>query len=341
MTRRLRVAVAGAGYFSRFHMEAWTRHPEVDFIAVADLDHGKAAAAAAAHGVPAVYDDAARMLDAERPDLLDVATPPASHRALADLAGQRGIACLCQKPLAPTYAEAEALVEAAEAAGITLIAHENERFKPWWQEARRLIDAGTLGRVHNLGFRLRPGDGQGPRAYLDRQPYFQGMPRFLIHETAIHMIDGFRYLLGEPEAVFAHLRRLNPAIAGEDAGHLLFRFPGDTTALFDGNRLNDHVARNTRHTMGEMHLEGERGVLRLDGDGRLFWKPHGQAEAEHAYDWPDVSYGGDCVYATFEHVVRHLLDGAPLVNSGRDYLRNLAIEEALYRSADEGRWVAV
>ena len=40
-------------------------------------------------------------------------------------------------------------------------------------------------------------------------------------------------------------------------------------------------------------------------------------------------------------MVRHLLDGAPLVNSGRDYLRNLAIEEALYRSADEGRWVAV
>jgi len=40
----------------------------------------------------------------------------------------------------------------------------------------------------------------------------------------------------------------------------------------DGNRLNDHVAANPRRTMGEMWIEGARGVLRLDGDARLWWK---------------------------------------------------------------------
>src|SRR6185436_16129600 len=110
------------------------------------------------------------------------------------------------------------LVETAERAGITLVVHENFRWTPWHREARRLLDAGFLGALHGIAFRLRPGDGQGARAYLDRQPYFQKMPRLLVHETAIHWIDSFRYLMGEVVSVFASLRRINPAIAGEDAG---------------------------------------------------------------------------------------------------------------------------
>ena len=50
------------------------------------------------------------------------------------------------------------------------------------------------------------------------------MPRFLIHETGIHLIDVFRYLLGEITGVFARLRRINPVIKGEDAGLRDLRF---------------------------------------------------------------------------------------------------------------------
>ena len=95
-----------------------------------------------------------------------------------------------------------------------LVVHENFRFSPWYREIRRLIEDGAIGTVYQASFRLRPGDGQGPAAYLDRQPYFQSMERFLVHETAIHFIDTFRYLLGEPESVYADLQRLNPAILG-------------------------------------------------------------------------------------------------------------------------------
>ena len=51
------------------------------------------------------------------------------------------------------------------------------------------LDRGTLELVLPDGSHRRFGDGQGPRAYLDRQPYFQTMPRLLVHETAIHWID--------------------------------------------------------------------------------------------------------------------------------------------------------
>jgi len=191
-------------------------------------------------------------------------------------------------------------------------------------------------------FRLRPGDGQGPRAYLDRQPYFQQMERFLVHETAIHQIDVFRYLLGEVTGVTAELAKLNPVIAGEDAGLILFRFENGARGVFDGNRLSDHPAENRRLTMGEMFIEGSKGVIRLNGDGGLFHRKHGEnGEQAIDYAWDNRGFGGDCVYRLQEHVVRHLLHGDAVMNSACDYLANLRIEEAVYRSSSRGERIAL
>jgi predicted dehydrogenase len=339
--RSLRVCTVGAGYFSRFHHDGWRRLERAELVAVCDLDRGKAEAMANAFGVARAFDDAAAMLDACRPDLLDIVTPPATHAGLVRIAAERGIDVVCQKPLAPSLEGARALVATAQGAGIRLIVHENFRFQPWYREAARLLQAGALGTPHGIAFRLRPGDGQGPDAYLTRQPYFQTMKRFLVHETAIHLIDTFRFLLGEIDAVFAWLRRLNPAIAGEDAGYILFRFASGAAGLFDGNRLNEHVSDDLRRTMGEMWLEGSAGVLRLDGAGRLWLKPHGGDERQHVFAFEDRDFGGDCVHLLQRHVVAHLQGGGPLENDAASYLRNVEIEEAVYRSAAEGRWVDI
>lgn len=341
MTGKLRVAVAGTGYFSQFHYDAWARMEEVEVVALASLDPAAAARIAGAQGVAAVYHDVAALLDAEAPDLLDIVTPPASHLAIVEEAARRGVNVICQKPLAPTFDEAVTLIETARSAGIVLAVHENFRFMPWYRHAHALIESGRLGRLHSISFRLRPGDGQGPRAYLDRQPYFQEMPRFLIHETGIHFIDTFRFLMGEVTAVTAQLRRLNPAIAGEDAGIALFEFEEGSTGLFDGNRLNDHAAEDCRLTMGEMHLEGSAGVLRLDGAAKLWWKPHGEDEVPEAYRWDNLGFGGDCVFALQRHVVAHLTGASRLENSGADYLTNLRVEEAVYSSHETGQRIVL
>jgi predicted dehydrogenase len=223
---------------------------------------------------------------------------------------------------------------------VPLVIHENIRWQPWYRQARQLIDAGRLGALHSITFRLRPGDGQGARAYLDRQPYFQQMPRFLVRETAIHWIDTFRYLAGEVRSVYAELRRLNPVIAGEDAGVIVFAFERGATALFDGNRLNDHVADNPRRTLGECWIEGSAGVLRLDGQARLWFKPHHADEVEHVYDrGPDDTFGGGACEWLQRHVVSHLLHATPLENTARDYLANLRVQEAVYHSATTHRRV--
>jgi len=335
----LRVAVAGAGYFARYHYEAWGRIEEAKLVALAEPDGARAGEMARDFAVPRTFETLEALLAEVELDLLDIATPPETLHALVSQAAARGLAVVCQKPLAPSLDAARDIVALAESAGIPLIVHENFRFQPWYRHAKALLDAGRLGQPHAIAFRLRPGDGQGAEAYLSRQPYFQSMPRFLVHETAIHWIDTFRFLMGEVTGVFARLEKLNPVIAGEDAGVIIFSFDNGSTGIFDGNRLNDHVSDNPRRTMGEMWVEGSAGVLRLDGAGRLWWKAQGEEEVEHPYRWRDRGFAGDAVFALQSHVVTHLRDAGPLENSGRSYLRNLDIEDAVYRSSEEGRWI--
>ena len=229
-------------------------------------------------------------------------------------------------------------MQLAKAAGTTLAVHENFRFQPWYRRLREELNAKRLGTLYQVRFALRPGDGQGPLAYLDRQPYFQSMERFLVRETGIHFIDVFRYLCGEPQAAWADLRRLNPAIAGEDAGLFVLEYGDGLRAVFDGNRLSDHAAEDHRLTLGEMTLEGEHGTLILNGRGELQWRRKGQTESRRLpCEWKAAGPGGDSVFRYQQHVIDHLERGSTLENRADDYLRNLEIEEIIYRSSAAGR----
>ncbi len=334
-----RVVMVGAGYWSQFQVEGW-RDAGAPLAAICNRSTASAEALARRYGVPQVYGDLQAMFDAEKPTLVDVCLPPVAQAPAVRAAIARGLPTICQKPFGNDVREAQALTDMAEAAGVPLVVHENFRFTPWFRECKRLIDSGFFGRVHGITFRLRPGDGQGPQAYMDRQPYFQQMPEFLVRETAVHFIDTFRFLMGEVQAVTARLRRLNPVIAGEDSGLLIFEFEDDRSGLFDGNRLNEHVAQNLRRTMGEMWLEGEHGVMRLDGEARLWWLPHGGKENPHAYDdgAGRGAFGGAST-ALQAHVLAHLRQGTPLENGARDYLANLHVQAAVYQSHASGRRV--
>lgn len=334
----LKVACLGAGYFSQFHYGAWARIDGVELVGACDLD----LSAAQNTGLRA-FSDLPEMLAATRPDILDVIVPPPGHSAAIKHALAQGVpTIICQKPFCRDLQEAETITALAEAAGALLIVHENFRFMPWYRRIKAEIDAGRIGRPLQATFRLRPGDGQGPRAYLDRQPYFQSMPKFLIHETGVHWIDTFRFLFGSPTAVYADLRRINPAIAGEDAGLVLFDHPDGMRALFDGNRLCDHAADNTRRTMGEALFEGTEGSLTLMGDGRVDFRAFGRQEVETVLP-PDTwqGFGGDCVRHLQEHIVKALHRGASPENTAREYLEVIRIKDAIYRSDEASRKITL
>ncbi|WP_417522544.1 Gfo/Idh/MocA family protein [Marinovum sp.] len=338
LTAPIRVACIGAGYFSRFHYGSWARMTHARPVASCNRDISKAQAT----GLPA-YDDVAKMLAEVQPDLLDIILPPEAHAATIRLALAAGVKhMICQKPFCRDLDEARAITAEAEAQGAVIVVHENFRFQPWYRRVKTALEAGAVGDLQQVSFRLRPGDGQGPRAYLDRQPYFQQMERFLIHETAVHWVDTFRWLLGNPSHVYADLRRINPAIRGEDAGFVLFDHPGGVRALFDGNRHLDHAADNLRRTMGEALFEGTEAVLSIHGDGAVRLRRHGETAQEDVSP-PDAhdGFGGDCVHALQSHVVSALLGEGPLENTARDYLTVIEIEQAIYASAAEGRKIAL
>lgn len=297
---------------------------------------------AQATGLPA-YSDLDVMLAETKPDLLDVILPPVAHAATIKTALAAGIkTIICQKPFCNDLVEAESITALAEAAGARIIVHENFRFQPWYRAIKAAIDDGAIGTVQQVTFRLRPGDGQGPRAYLDRQPYFQQMERFLVHETAVHFIDTFRYLLGDPKSVYADLRKINPVIAGEDAGYILFDHSDGVRAIFDGNRHLDHAAQNTRCTMGEGLIEGTEGTLTLTGDGTVHLRKFSTMDPTTvlaAEEWE--GFGGDCVHHLQSHVICGILDGTKFENEARDYLTVIRIEEAIYASADKERKLKV
>lgn len=334
----LHVAVVGAGYFSQFHLRAWDEIPEVSLVAVCDLDAERLDAATRERDARG-YHDLADLLDREAPDIVDIVAPPVAHADLIRASFHPGRTIICQKPFCRSVAEAKTVIEEAAEAETRLVVHENFRFQPWHRVLKAELDAGMLGTIYGARFALRPGDGRGPEAYLQRQPAFQNMQRFLIHETGVHFIDLFRWLFGPIDAVYADVRKLNPVISGEDTGILIFDHRSGTQTVFDGNRLVDHAADNRRKTMGEMVIEGEGGTVRLDGFGQIWLRRFGENEEQPVPVGMPVdedAFGGGCVAYLIRHVVDGLVQGTPIENTASDYLEVMAIDDAAYASAGSG-----
>src|SRR4029078_4154055 len=108
-------------------------------VAVCDPDTARARKRADEFGIPHTYSDAETLLSSQEVDALDVASPRETHAAWVEAAAARGIATLCQKPLTPTLAEADALI-AAVAGKSRLMVHENWRFRPCYRHERRSTD---------------------------------------------------------------------------------------------------------------------------------------------------------------------------------------------------------
>ena len=79
----------------------------------------------------------------------------------------------------------------------------------------------------------------------------------------------------------------------------------------------------------------------LQAHCHLFWKAHGKPEVPHPYPWDNVGFAGDCVYEQQKYLIEAFVAGRVPVNTGRDYLRNYEIEEAVYRSHEERRCIDV
>lgn len=324
----LRVGMIGAGMISRYHLTAWRRCPGAEVVAVADPSEAAARDRASEFSIPAVFTDACALMDAVRPDAVDIAAPMEVHAELCRAAADRGIAVMCQKPLCPTLGEARALV--AEIGGrVPFVVHENWRFRPPYRVIRRWLDDGRIGRVRAFTMEVMTSGlvadlpGQPPPA-LRRQPFMARMPRFTVLEGVIHQIDALRFLLGGLSVAGAHLARLSDHVVGEDTAMILLEAPGGAIGTLSASLTVSGAGARSSDTL---RLIGERGtitfrdwVLSCSGDDATeTW------ERDAAYQ---ASF--DAVIAQFAGMLRL---GTPFETTASENLATLALVDAVYRLA--------
>jgi predicted dehydrogenase len=341
--RASRIAVAGTGYAGLAHIAVARRSSTCTLAAVVDPAPSAAGAAAEA-GVP-LYRSLTELLEHDPPDGVIVATPNRLHAEHALECIGAGVPLLLEKPVAPTLAEAEAIVRAADEADSSVLIGHHRAHSPIMARARQAVEDGTLGRVVAV---------TGSATFFKPDHYFSDAPWRCepgggpILLNLIHEVHSLRMLCGEIAAVQAFTSNAVRGFAVEDTAAIGLRFASGALGTFI---LSDTAAsaRSWEHTSGENSaypayadedcyvIAGTRGSLSVPtmrlktypGDeARSWWKP---------FDVGSLSFEHDDPFRLqLEHfgaVVRG--EVAPLVTV-RDGLRNLRVTEAISAAAASG-----
>jgi predicted dehydrogenase len=334
----LRGGLIGCGFFSINHLHGWRDVEGASIIALCDRDPARLALAGDQFGIARRYADAAQMLADERLDFVDVATTVASHRLLVELAARHGVAAICQKPFALSMADARAMVEACEAAGVPLMVHENFRWQSPIQALRARLDAGAIGKPFwgRVSFRS---------AYdvFSGQPYLAKGERFIIEDLGIHILDIARCLFGDVARLTARIARVNPAIRGEDVATMLLDHESGLSSIVDCSYATRLAVEPFPETLVE--IDGALGSIRL-GQGyemRVTGKQGSQMHdvSPRLLSWATRPWHNiqESVQAIQQHWVDCLREGREPATSGRDNVKTLALVEAAYRSASSGQTI--
>ncbi len=326
--KRRRVGIIGAGWVSEYHLPAWMKQSaRAEVVAIADPSAQARAARSRAFGIARTYASAEAMLAEEALDAVDICAPREVHVELVRLAAQRGLDILCQKPLAPDYDQAAALVaELPEA--IRLMVHENWRFRAYYRRLKAWLEEGIAGDIRQVQFEFFSSgmiaDAEGNRPALVRQPFFRRQQRLLVMEVMIHHLDTLRYLLGELEVVAARLERSNDDIVAEDVASVVLRRLDDGAIVTVNANLAVHGAPPAPRD--HLRIFGTQATLELYGS-RL--SARGRAEREEEFD-ADAVYQG-----AYDATIAHFLDGLDgrvvMETMPADNIRTLALVEDIYR----------
>jgi glycosyltransferase AglD len=232
---RLRGGLLGAGNIAlRGHLPQWTGDPAladaVEIVAVADLSPANLEACRAFLPEARYYDRAEELLERETLDFCDICAPPFTHRPLVEAAARRGVHVLCEKPLAATLEDAEAIAASVRAAGIALVPCHQYHYSPQWQAVVRLLP--RIGRIHLVEYEVlrteaNPGNPNWSPAWRT-DPALSGGG--ILFDHGAHILYQLRSVLGEPAAVHATVRNLCHSGYGvEDSAFVVLDF-GDRLA---------------------------------------------------------------------------------------------------------------
>jgi len=335
---KLKGALIGCGFFAVNQMHGWNDLADVEIVAICDRDPERLKIVGDQFNVTRRYASADDMFADGGFDFVDIATTVNSHRALVELAAKHKIPAICQKPFAPTLADAKAMVAACDAAGIPLMIHENFRWQTPILAVKAVLDSGVIGAPFWGRVSFRSGFD-----VFSGQPYLAKGKRFIIEDLGIHSLDIARYLFGDAARMTARTKRINPAIAGEDVATMLLDHENGVTSIVDVSYASKLPVEPFPETFVE--IDGEKGTLRLGKDYKLV--VHGtdgtteSVVAPNLLPWASRPWHNiqESVALIQRHWAERLAAGQEPDTSGRDNLKTFALVEAAYLSAERGETI--
>jgi len=332
--KHLRFAIFGAGFWSQYQLAAWHETKNVECVAIYNRTRSKAEALAAKFNVPRTYDDAEELLRREKLDFIDVITDVDSHSRFVLMAARHKVPVICQKPLAPTLAEAERMVEACRTAGVPLLVHENWRWQDPICAVRSLLAGGAIG----TPFRARIDMISGFPIFKN-QPFLKELPQFILTDLGTHILDVARSLFGEASSLYCQTHRVHPDIKGEDVATVMMKMGANNTTVLCEMAYAENPLEREIFPQTLLFIEADKGSLEVGPDYWLRLTTSVGTSASRCgpthYPWVDPAYAvvqSSIVNCHFD-LLRGLGGSSSAETTGEDNLRTLRLVFAAYDSA--------
>jgi len=331
----------------RHHIRAYQTHPDVEVVAIADLDKARLEQIGDEYGVPVRYTSGEQMLQGEKLDVVSVATPNKWHKPLTIAGLEAGCHVLCEKPMAMNAGEAREMLAAAREADRRLMINFSYRFTAQSQALKDRVDAGILGDVyfartvwHRRRGLPRFGGWFGQKAISGGGPLI---------DLGVHRLDLALWLMGYPKPVWVMSSTYNPiatalaAEAGveydvEDLAVAMVRFENGATLELEAS----WAAHIQERELMETRLLGTKGglVQRNRNEGYEF-------EAEIYFDRDGAQFDMKLHappkgrQSAMHHYVESIVNDQPYTATGQEGLLVMEILDAIYESAKRGKPIRI
>ena len=338
MQVKLRVSVVGCGPISERHLKGWESVPETQVVALCDRHPEHFDHLVERFGNKATFTDFTELLKVVDCDIVDIATRPYSHKELVCKAAEAGKNIICQKPFAPTLAEAQEMIAVCDNNNVRLMVYENWRWFSWFRMIKHILSTCEIGdvkyaKLSSYHWLTIPVGDNPPLIYQHPQTYLKDMKRLLVYEAVIHLIDVFRFLFGDARSVYAFMGKMSEQIAGEDFATIILGFE-----KMYGTIEVSWCSRESRQERKceYMLIEGTKGSIILHHDGRVqIVRQSGKSE------FPDYDWKSETKIKSHLRVHRHFVDS--LVNKlsfetdARDNIKTLEMVLKSYESAQQNK----
>ncbi len=332
----LRFAVIGTGFWANYQIPAWMELEGVELVALYNRTKSKAETMAHKFNVPNVYDSVPELLKNEKLDFVDIITDVDTHAPFTKLAAQKGIAVICQKPMAPKLPMAMKMVDVCKKSGVPFFIHENFRWQAPIRKVKELLDSNVIGKV----FKSRVTFCSAFPVF-DSQPFLAELDEFILTDIGSHVLDICRFLFGEVKTLQCHTSTVNPKIKGEDVANVLMKMKNGMTCYAEMSYASVMEYESFPQTF--VSVEGEQGSIHLTHDCELrITTRHGTTSViakPKMYPWVDPAYA--LVHSSIVDCNRDILNAlqkkSKAETTGIDNLETVRLVHASYASAKKNK----